>query len=129
MATIATVNAQGSPESALIAFAELPDFGIIFETFVDTRKFNNLKQNNKVAVVVGWDTQNHVTLQYEGKAEPIPDGEVEKYRKIFLQKDTACTEKFLLDPRVRLYTVTPTWLRYSDYTADNPAIIEIDFSL
>lgn len=129
MATIATVNAHGNPESALIAFAELPDFGIIFETFVDTRKFDNLKQNSQVALVIGWDTKNHITLQYEGVAEPIPANETDKYRKIFLEKDTPCTETFLLDPRVRLYRVEPTWLRYSDYTTDKPVVTEIDFSL
>lgn len=126
MATISTV-AQGSaqPESALIAFAETEDLEIIFETFVDTRKWQNLQDNPRVALVIGWNTKKHITIQYEGIATPIPSAKSEKYIKLFLAKDTPCTEKFLRDPRVCLFRIRPTWIRYSDYTNDNPKIIEL----
>jgi len=129
MATISTIDQTTmKPESALIAFAELDNLELIFETFYDTRKYNNLKQNNHVALVVGWDTKIHMTLQYEGIAQPVPDNEITKYRNIFLRKETPCTETFLLDPRVRLFRIQPTWIALSDYTGDKPKVIEIDFS-
>jgi len=129
MATISTLAAHSSqPESALIAFTQTSDLEIIFETFVDTRKWNNLRENAHVALVVGWDIRKHITLQYEGLASPIPESETEQYIQLFLAKDTPCTEKFLRDPRVRLFKVSPTWIRYSDYTADFPTIIEKEFS-
>lgn len=128
MAAIATIDAQAAkPESALIAFAELDTFEFIFETFYDTRKYHNLRKNDQVAFVVGWDTEHHITIQYEGRAEPIPEEEVEEAIQVFLKKDTPCTEKFLRDARVRLYKVSPDWLRFSDYTSDIPKIFEITF--
>jgi general stress protein 26 len=128
MATIATV-ALGSlqPESALIAFAQTDDLAIIFESFVDTRKWRNLQDNPLVSLVIGWDTQTHITVQYEGRASAISTAEIERYTQLFLAKDTPCTETFLRDPRVRLFKVTPSWIRYSDYTGKAPHIIEMRF--
>lgn len=126
MATISTI-APGAlqPESALIAFAQTDELEIIFETFVDTRKWNNLQKNPHVSFVVVWDTKCHVTVQYEGIATVAAnDKQAESYIQTFLTKDTPCTEKFLRDYRVRLFKVKPTWIRYSDYTGEIPVIIE-----
>lgn len=127
LAVIATNNAKGgSPESALIAFAELPNLEIIFETFSKTRKHDNLQKNGHVSLVIGWD-ENQITLQYEGIAKPVPQKETEKYLTIFAAKDTPCTEIFLRNPRVRLYKISPSWLRYSNYSCERPEFIEHHF--
>ncbi|HEX4662299.1 MAG TPA: pyridoxamine 5'-phosphate oxidase family protein [Candidatus Saccharimonadales bacterium] len=125
MATISTI-ALGSlqPESALIAFTQTDDLEIIFESFVNTRKWKNLQHNPRAALVIGWDTKNHITVQYEGVATAVPDSETERYIQLFLAKDTPCTEIFLRDPRVRLFKVVPQWIRYSDYTDQHPKVIE-----
>jgi general stress protein 26 len=126
MATISTI-APGSlqPESALIAFTQTDELEIIFETFVDTRKWNNLQQNPHVSLVIGWNTEHYLTVQYEGIAAPAAnDEQAEAYIQAFLAKDTPCSEKFLRDKRVRLFKIRPTWVRYSDYTREMPSIIE-----
>ena len=128
MATIATIDTQTmQPESALIAFAELDNLEIIFETFVDTRKYNNLQKNNYVALVIGWDTKHHISLQYEGIAQPITGEDIDTYRNIFLGKDTPCTEEFLLDPRAILFRISPTWIALSDYTHGKPVVTQLRF--
>lgn len=130
MATISTVApGPARPESALIAFTQTEDLEIIFESFVETRKSVNLANNPRVALVIGWDGDVHITVQYEGIAKVIPDSEKEKYIQLFLKKDTPCTENFLRDPRALFYRVRPTWIRYSDYTNDKPQIIELNYSL
>jgi len=128
MAVISTLQ-PGSlqPESALIAFAETDRLEIIFESFVTARKWHNLQKNPHVSLVMGWDTDRHITVQYEGRAAALPPRHIERYIQLFLAKDTPCSETFLRDPRVRLFKVTPTWIRYSDYTGDTPRIIEIDY--
>lgn len=129
MATISTVAPGSSqPESALIAFTQTDKLEIVFETFVNTRKWHNLQKNPHVALVIGWDTKHHLTLQYEGVANPIADNEAEAHIALFLAKDTPCTEKFLHDPRVRLFKITPTWIRHSDYTVKPARIIEQTFA-
>ncbi len=128
MAVIATNGSESkSPESALIAFAELQNLEIIFETFKDSRKYQNLKHDKHVSLVVGFDPKHHITLQYEGVASPVTEDEKEKYIELFLAKDTPCTEKFLRDLRVQLYKIKPTWLCYSDYSKGKPEIIELKF--
>ena len=128
MAVISTVShTSPTPESALIAFAEIETFEIIFETFHISRKYENLLRDPHVSVVIGWDTTHHVTLQYEGLAYPVPDKEVEGCIRHFLRKDTPCSEEFLRDVRVRLFRIQPCWLRFSDYTGKPPKIIEHTF--
>lgn len=127
LATLSTVGSNGAPESALVAFLELENFEIVFETFYDARKYANLSKNPAVALVTGWDPDTHITFQYEGAATEIPEKETETYIQLFLQKDTPCTEIFLRNPKVRLFKIAPTWLRYSDYTGDAPRIVEYTF--
>jgi uncharacterized protein YhbP (UPF0306 family) len=127
MATIATIDeVTMCPESALIAFVELDNLELIFETFQGTRKYNNLRRNSNVALVVGWDAQCHITLQYEGTAKLISASQAPRFRNIFLQKKTPCTEEFLLDPRVRLFRVKPRWIALSDYRGACPKVMTLD---
>ena len=129
MAVIAT-NGHGTPfpESALIAFDQYDNFEIVFETFEIARKYDHLMHNNHISLVVGWGTKNHITFQYEGIANPVLPEDKESIIKHFLQKDTPCSEKFLRDSRVRFFKIQPFWLRYSDYTKDNPDIFEHSFN-
>lgn len=126
MTTISTINhLTKGPESALVAFAELATLELIFETFHIARKYDNLRQDGRVSFVIGWDIKRHITVQYEGIASELSGDDIEVYRQIFIDKKTPCTEQFLRDPRVRLFKVSPTWLRYSDYTLGTPRIIEL----
>lgn len=126
MATISTIDYQtGKPEAALIAFAELPSLELVFETFYDSRKYKNLQHNEAVALVIGWDAEKHQTLQYEGVAREVTVSDIPLYRKVLAQKDTPCSEEFLLHPKVRFFTVRPTWIAFSDYTKPHPRVIEL----
>lgn len=64
LAVLSTVNSNNKPESAVLEFGETDDFEIIFDTFSSTRKYKNLKQNNNVSLVIGWD--ENITIQYGG---------------------------------------------------------------
>lgn len=129
LSTISTVNPQkNQPESALVAYAELPNLELIFTTLQGSRKYENLLKNNKVALVVGWDPrpQYWATLQYEGIATRIPEKEVAHYKKIFsMKKDTPCSEEFLSKPEMKLFKIIPTWIGFSDFTGNNPKVIEL----
>lgn len=128
LAVISTKSVNsGYPESALVAFAELPTFEIIFETFHTARKYKNLQNDGHISLAVGWDIKQHITLQYEGIARELERHERQDYTPIFYKKDTPCTKRFLEDPRARLFKVKPTWLRYSDYTGNQPSILEFVF--
>jgi uncharacterized pyridoxamine 5'-phosphate oxidase family protein len=128
LAVISTVDTSSEkPESALVAFAELNTFELIFETYRYTRKYENIMKNKHVAFVIGWDLKKHITLQYEGLAHLLKEEEIEVYTKIFLKKDTPCTEKFLFHLDATLFKVSPIWIRYSDYSIEPPQIIDLHF--
>lgn len=130
LATISTVNNKTlQPESALVAFAELDSLEILFVTLRHSRKAQNLKTSNKVAMVIGWNSnpRKWATLQYEGQAFPVTGLDESKYRNIFLsKKDSPCTPDFFLKPQMKLFKVTPTWIGFSSYPpGQNPHVIEI----
>lgn len=128
LATISTSHhTSGNPEAALIAYAETDELEIIFETLSDARKYRNLLNNPHVALVIGWDPEHHITLQYEGKAFPIDEDQVKKYRDIFRAKKTPCTDEFLFHPKVKFFIIRPTWIGFSDYTTSPPKITELFF--
>jgi general stress protein 26 len=128
LGVISTVGKNAQPEAALVAFAETPELELIFQTQSNTRKYQNLQQNSKVALVIGWDSVIHKTLQYEGVASEVAAQDSEKYIKIFKAKKTPCTEDFLNEPNVKFFKVVPTWIGFSDYTGKKPQITELFFS-
>jgi uncharacterized pyridoxamine 5'-phosphate oxidase family protein len=127
LAVISTAS-NNKPQSAVVAFAELDSLELIFETFIGTRKYKNLQKNNWVSLAIGWNPKMHITVQYEGTASEVGEKEVEEYIKVFLAKDTPCTEEFLRHGHGKLFKVKPKWIRYSDYTGLKPKIVEGGFS-
>lgn len=121
---LATVTPDGTPEAAVIEFAETDEFELIFDTFTTYRKYKNLKTNPDVAFVIGWD--ENITVQYEGIAEELDDDNVAKYKQMYFTKnpDARKWEKF---PETTWFRVKPRWLRYRDGNTDPITISEISF--
>ena len=55
LAVIATVNGEALPEAAVIGIAVTKDLEIICGSFNTSRKYQNLKQNPRLALVIGWE--------------------------------------------------------------------------
>lgn len=124
MASISTLSGN-KPESAVIAFTQTKEFEIVFETFFDTRKYTNLQKYKNVALATGFSPTHHITFQYEGVAKPMSSPEeINECKTLFASKDTPCGPEFLNHPKVTFWKITPTWLRYSDYTGSVPVIVE-----
>ena len=54
LAVIAALSDDQKPEAALVGFAISEDLEIVFDTVKTSRKYKNLLQNPKVALVIGW---------------------------------------------------------------------------
>ncbi|HWZ05127.1 MAG TPA: pyridoxamine 5'-phosphate oxidase family protein [Mucilaginibacter sp.] len=54
LAVISTSTRENTPEAALIGFAVSRELEIVFDTVKTSRKYKNLLQNPKVALVIGW---------------------------------------------------------------------------
>lgn len=115
------------PESALVAFAETDQLELYFQTRSTSRKFRNLAVQRNVSFVIGWSLDDYRTLQYQGVAEFLRDeAEREACKDLFRAKNSPAASH-LDHPETQFFKITPTWLRYSDYGAHPPSIIEAAF--
>lgn len=124
LAVLSTVNSNSGSQSAVLEFGETDDLEIIFDTFSSARKYKNIKQNNKVSLVIGWD--ENITVQYEGKAEELLGEEKEKYKKKYFEKNPQA-KRWAEKPGMTYFKVSPTWIRYSDLNKHPWEIHEITF--
>ena len=109
---IATATSDGRPEAALVDIAATGAGEIIFETTSATRKFGNLRDNPRAALVVGWD--NEQTLQIDGIVDAPSGHELVRlqdfYLSVFPQKASHPNW-----PGNHYFRIRPRWMRFSDY--------------
>ena len=110
---ISTVSPECKSEAATMGFSETEDLKLFFQTPNDTRKYQNLKSNQNVAIVIGWDLETFITIQYEGIASEVEDNEIDRVRNIHIAKNEA-SKKYAYLPENRYFIVAPKWIRYWD---------------
>lgn len=114
---ISTVSQGGQPEAATVGFSVDDDFKIMIATNEKTRKAANLAVNNRVAFVVGFDGPR--TLQIEGMAVRVNLKEAKDRIDLHFKKVPGA-QKFAGELGQNYYLITPNWLRFTDYTNENP---------
>lgn len=89
---------------------------LLINTLVSYRKYQNLVENPFVACVI---TTNHEkTLQFEGTALELRDGEADDTRSKMLDAEPDFAN-FFDDTDTRFFRLTPAWMRLRDY-AETP---------
>lgn len=121
-AVLASVSPANTPEAALVGIAATEQLELIFDTSRDSRKYQNLLANPKVALVIGWEGE--VTLQYEGEARVPAGDELERYKTVYFERFPNGRERESW-PDIVYLVVRPNWLRYSDFSQEPPNIIEL----
>jgi pyridoxamine 5'-phosphate oxidase-like protein len=124
LGVLSTVGPAGAPQSALVGIAITPAFEIIFDTVDASRKFANIARDPRAAFVIGW--QGEVTVQYEGTAHQISSTELGPYHEVYFRKFPDGPDR-LKWKGITYYVVKPKWIRYSDYDASPPQIVEFSF--
>jgi general stress protein 26 len=122
---ISTYTPGESPESAVIGFGETDKFELIFGTYKTSRKYKNLKNNNKVAFVIGLG-EEPVTVQYEGIATELKGEEIEKYVSFYYKKSPDAAQ-YQSHPEESYWKVEPKWIRYTDISGEEEVIVEFTF--
>jgi general stress protein 26 len=124
LAIQASVSPTGAAQAAVVGFAISEQFEIVFDTLESTRKAQNLRRNPKIALVIGGTTDSEErTVQYEGIADEPTGAELEQLKQVYYTAYPDGPGR-LSWPGLIYIRVRPTWLRYSDYTIDPPAIVE-----
>lgn len=117
---IATVSKSGQPGAATVGFSVDEDLKIIIATNEKTKKASNIAENNRVALVIGFEGSK--TVQIEGIAEKLDKETGSERIKLHFEKVPGA-KKFAGETGQNYYLITPTWLRFTDYT-QNPSIFE-----
>jgi pyridoxine/pyridoxamine 5'-phosphate oxidase len=120
LAVEASIAADGAPQAAVVAIAVSDDLEFVFDTVTSSRKYKNLVQHPRVALVIGWDEE--ITMQVEGIVDFPTGAELERVREVYFAKHPDGRNRLnwpgMIHGRVR-----PTWIRYSDFNQD-PRYIE-----
>ena len=121
---ISTINPQGIPQSAVLEFGETDNLEIIFDTFNTARKYRNLKHNQNISLVIGWD--ENITVQYDGEAIELEGEELKRYKKFYFKKNPEA-QRWEKRQGIRYFKTLPKWVRYSDLNKDPWEVIELEF--
>jgi hypothetical protein len=123
----ASVSSKQSPQAAVVGIAVSDDFEIIFDTLGSSRKAANLRDNARIAFVIGGLVEgDERTVQYEGIADEPSDHEGDRIRELYFSIFPDGRDR-LSWPGITHFRARPQWLRYSDYRQDPPVIVEFTF--
>jgi hypothetical protein len=123
----ASVSTEGGAQAALIGIAVTDDLELVFDTIESSRKAVNLKQNPRVAFVVGgWAPGDERTLQVDAVAD-FPQGEELERLKAAYYAAFPDGPSRLSWPGLVYVRARPVWARLSDFTVVPPIIREAAF--
>jgi pyridoxine/pyridoxamine 5'-phosphate oxidase len=122
LAVQASVSATGEPQAAVIGFGVSDALELVFDTLDHSRKAVNLRARPSIALVIGWDEEQ--TVQLEGSADFPAGEELERLKLVYYAAYPDGPER-LSWPGLVYVRVRPRWLRYSDFRATPPRIVEL----
>lgn len=112
-AVIATATSAGDPHAATIYYFVEDDFSFYFLTAANTEKYNNLLENPKASIAIGFGP-SYVTIQGHGTATLLAKASDEENHAIALLK-------------TRLFEVGDTWPVFQLDAFDTEAIAVFKF--
>jgi uncharacterized protein YhbP (UPF0306 family) len=116
---------DGSPHAATVHFAHTEDpFVFYFETCRDYRKAEPLlrKESARASLVIGCNEADMKTLQLDGMIRLLRPEEKNMFDAVYLGKFPEKKEK-TQDPRYIFFSFTPTWWRFTDWTAPQGKVV------
>jgi general stress protein 26 len=124
LAVQASVSAEGAPQAAVVGIVVTDEFEIFFDTTDATRKLRNLRDNPRIALVIG-DTAAGAerTVQYEGITDEPAGAELERLKDLYFESFPDGRERESW-PGLTYIRARPTWIRYSDFNQEPPEIVE-----
>jgi len=122
----ASVSTGQSPQAAVVGIAVSDSFEIVFDTSSRSRKATNLQRNAAIAFVIG-GTQDgdERTVQYEGLATFPTGDELQRAQELYFGVFPDGRDR-LAWPGLIHIRVMPVWIRYSDFNAQPPEIVEFE---
>jgi pyridoxine/pyridoxamine 5'-phosphate oxidase len=121
-----SVSPDGRPQSAVVGVAISDRFEIVFDTIASSRKAANLRANPAVAFVIGGTRHgDERSVQYEGMADEPTGAELERLKRLYFTRFPDGPERQSW-PGLIYVRAKPTWIRFSNFSAQPPEIVEFD---
>jgi uncharacterized protein YhbP (UPF0306 family) len=127
LAVQASVSPSLVPQAAVVGFIVTDDFELFFDTLESTRKMANLRQNARIAFVIGGLADgDERTVQYEGTADEPGGSELNQLKEQYFRRfpDGRDRQKW---PGITYVRARPRWLRFSNFNTTPPEIAEFTF--
>jgi pyridoxamine 5'-phosphate oxidase-like protein len=124
LAVQASVSRANEPQAAVVGYAVTDRFELVFDTLDSSRKGQNLRRHNRIALVIGGLANGEErTVQYEGIADEPSGQELERLKRVYYEAYPDGPSR-LSWPGLIYIRVRPTWIRYSDFNTNPPTIVE-----
>ena len=118
----ASVSASSTPQAAIVGVIVSDRFEVFFDTLGTSRKADNLRHNPAVALVIGPAAAGSTrTVQLEGVTDEPEGADLARLLELYFARFPEGRERQSW-PGITYLRVTPTWLRYSDFSVDPPEI-------
>ncbi len=114
VAVVASVDPDGAPEAAVVGIVVSDDFEVLFDTLDVSHKVRNLRQNPKIAFVIGGLTPgDERTAQYEGVADEPAGADLARLKQLYFESfpDGRDREAW---PGLTYIRARPVWIRFRD---------------
>jgi len=121
----ASVSASGTPQIAVVGVVVSDRFEVFFDTLDSTRKAANLRRNPAIAMALGPTAEaTERTVQLEGTADEPRGDDLQRLLDLYFDRfpDGRDRQRW---PGIMYFRVTPTWLRYSDFSTNPPIVAEL----
>jgi hypothetical protein len=127
VAVQASVSSVGGAQAAVVGIGVTDDLEIVFDSVDTTRKVQNLRQNQRIAFVIGGLAPgDERTVQYDGIADEPLGPELEKLKAVYYAAHPDGPDR-LSWPGLVYVRARPTWIRHSDFNKNPPEIVEFEF--
>jgi len=118
---VIATESNSIPEAALVGFCEFDNLNLMFGTATTSRKFQNIQNNSRVAIVFGFS--EGITVQYEGIVSIMIGNEIAEDKKKYFEKQPQA-KKYESDPNQVYLKIIPIWVRYTNVTQDPQEVFE-----
>lgn len=125
LAVVAT-SYENIPEAAVVEFGELDDMTIVVDTFRGSRKYQNIRKNSRVAIVIGWDED--VTVQIDAVAVELEGQALAEATQAYFTKNPAA-QKWQNRDDIVYVAFKPVKIRYTDVSRTPWLVQNFDVNL
>ena len=123
LAAVATTSPEGRPQVAMVYFVMTPALEVFFGAFAASRKIPNLRHDPHVAIAIA---EKPMTIQLEGVADEPREAALAEGRELMRAAFPEEFRTFDHLPGYGYVRVTPTWVRFIDFSRSPERIVTVE---